>query len=199
MARKIVAVSGSYRRGGTIDRAVAEVLEGAREAGAETELVNLLDKNIGFCDNCRGCCQPSGEKRGPCVKKDDMAAILDSIDSADGIVLAAPVNCFNVTAIFRRFMERMMPYAWWPWGAGAPRMRLKARRPAALITSSAMPSLAGRVATGAMRALKGTARAAGFRPAGSLFIGMSSMKREPSLTAGELKKARSLGRRLAAG
>ncbi|HOI42337.1 MAG TPA: flavodoxin family protein [Elusimicrobiales bacterium] len=196
---KIMAITGSYRRGGATDQAAEAVLAGAREAGAETLVINLLDSNIEFCDNCRACCQSPGEKRGTCHRKDDMAAILDSMDSADGLVLAAPVNCFNVTAIFRRFMERMMPYAWWPWGAGAPRMRLKARRPAALITSSAMPSLAGRVATGAMRALKGTARAAGFRPAGSLFIGMSSMKREPSLTAGELKKARSLGRRLAAG
>jgi hypothetical protein len=62
-----------------------------------------------------------------------------------------------------------------------------------------MPSLAGRLATGAIRALRGTAEALGFRPAGSIFIGMASLKKDAAPSAGELKKARALGRRLAGG
>ncbi|HBE87922.1 MAG TPA: NAD(P)H dehydrogenase [Elusimicrobia bacterium] len=198
MAKKIIAITGSYRQGGVTDQAVAEVLAGAREAGAETGTIDLIDRRVEFCSNCRSCTQEPGEKRGACVLNDDMESILSAIDAADGLVLAAPVNCFNVTAIFRRFMERLLSYAYWPWGALGPEMRLRARRPAVLITSSAMPSLFGRVATGAIRALKGTAQAAGFRPAGSLFIGMASMKERPSLSEGEKRRARALGRRLAA-
>ena len=194
---RIAAITGSYRRGGVTDQAVEAVLAGAREAGAETRLVNLLDLKIEFCNNCRSCTQEPGEKRGACVLRDDLDALLDAVDAADGLVLAAPVNCFNVTAIFRRCMERMLPYAYWPWGAGAPKMRLRARRRAVLITSSAMPSIFGRVATGAMRALRGTASALGFRPAGSLFIGMASLRKDASPSARELEKARALGRRLA--
>lgn len=196
---KIVAITGSYRRGGVTEQAAEAVLAGAREAGAETRSINLLDNKIEFCNNCRSCTQEPGEERGACVLRDDMADILDAADAADGLVLAAPVNCFNVTAIFRRFMERTLPYAWWPWGAGAPKMRLRARRPAVLITSSAMPSLFGLFATGAMRALRGTASALGFRPAGSIFIGMASLRKDPAPSARELKKARALGRRLAGG
>lgn len=199
MSKKIIAITGSYRRGGVTDQAVAEVLEGARGAGAETEVINLLDRKIEFCNNCRSCCLEPGEKRGACVMEDDMETILAAVDAADGLVLAAPVNCFNLTAVFRRFMERMLPYAWWPWGQAAPKMRLRPERKALVITSAAMPAFFGWFMTGAMRALKSTARAAGFRPAGSLFIGMASMKEKPSLSDGEKRTARSLGRRLAAG
>lgn len=198
MAKKIIAVTGSYRRGGITDQAVAEALEGARGAGAETEIINLLDRRVEFCNNCRSCCLEPGEKRGPCVMDDDMESILAAMDAADGLILAAPVNCFNVTAVFRRFMERMLPYAYWPWGQAAPKMRLRPARRAVVITSAAMPAFLGRFMTGAMRALKSTARAAGFRPAGSLFIGMASMKEAPTLSGGEKRAARSLGRRLAA-
>lgn len=199
MAKKIIAISGSYRRGGVTEQAAEAVLAGAREAGAETRLISLLDLRTEFCNNCRACTQEPGEKRGACVLRDDLEALLDAADAADGIVLAAPVNCFNVTAIFRRFMERLLPYAYWPWGAGAPKMRLRTSRPAVLITSSAMPSLAGRLATGAIRALRGTAEALGFRPAGSIFIGMASLKKDAAPSPGDLKKARALGRRLAGG
>ena len=36
MGRKVVAIVGSYRKGGTVDTAVQAILEGARENGAET-------------------------------------------------------------------------------------------------------------------------------------------------------------------
>ncbi|KAF0125478.1 MAG: hypothetical protein FD189_1571 [Elusimicrobia bacterium] len=199
MAKKIIAITGSYRRGGVIEQAAEAVLAGAREAGAETRLINLADLKIEFCNNCRSCTQEPGGKRGACVLRDEMDALLDAADAADGIVLSAPVNCFNVTAIFRRFMERLLPYAYWPWGALAPKMRLRTRRPAVLITSSAMPSLFGRVATGAMRALRGAAEGLGFRPAGTLFIGMASLRKDAAPSPGELKKARALGRGLAGG
>lgn len=199
MARKVIAITGSYRRGGVTEQAAEAVLAGAREAGAETRMISLLDLKIEFCNNCRSCTQEPGERRGACVFRDDLGPLLDEIDAADGLVLAAPVNCFNVTAIFRRFMERLLPYAWWPWGAGAPKIRARPARPAVVITSSAMPSLFGRVATGAVRALKSTAEAMGFRPVGSIFVGLAALRKDAGPSPRELKKARALGRRLAAG
>ena len=37
MITKVVAIVGSYRKGGTIDQAVEAVLEGARAKGAVTQ------------------------------------------------------------------------------------------------------------------------------------------------------------------
>ena len=150
MGSKVVAIVGSYRKGGTIDTAVEAVLAGAREKGAETSTIYLTDKHIEFCTNCRTCVQDPGEPRGKCVQHDDLEALLAEIESADALVLlGSPVNDYNVTAIFRRFMERLLGYAYWPWGSAAPRARSKRQpRKAVLVASAAMPGIFIPFATG---------------------------------------------------
>ena len=66
MSSKVVAIVGSYRKGGAIDTAVEAVLEGAREKGAQTHTIYLTDQHIEFCTNCRKCTQPPGEERVKC-------------------------------------------------------------------------------------------------------------------------------------
>lgn len=200
MAKKILAINGSYRKDGVTAQALAEALAAAGEAGAQTETVDLVSADVRFCTNCRACTQEAGALRAPCVIKDGMDAILDKVDAADGLILAAPVNCFNVTAVTRRFMERLVVYGYWPWGMGAPKFRVE--RPvkkAVLITSTAMPSFFARFFTGAMRALKYAARTMGAKVEGKMYIGLASMQPRPVLSAGEKAKARALGRRLALG
>ncbi len=199
MAYKILAINGSYRRGGVIDQAVEAACAAARAAGAETTSVILVERYIEFCLNCRSCMQAPGEERGACVHADGMGALLDQADAADALIIAAPVNYFNVTAVTRRFLERLVPGAYWPWGANTPEMRGRPYKKAVLITSSAMPSLLGRVATGALRALKAAAEGLGAKPAGTLFIGLASMEEKPRLAAWDARIAAKLGRRLAKG
>lgn len=115
MAR-VVAILGSYRRGGVTDQAVDAVLEGARERGAQTEKIYLIEQRIEFCKNCRSCSQQQGLTRGQCVHQDDMESVLDKVDDANAVVLASPVNYYNVTAVFRKFMERLLGLTYWPWG-----------------------------------------------------------------------------------
>ncbi len=150
MAKKTVAIVGSYRKGGTVDQLVDAVLEGAGEQGAETKKIYLIDQQIEYCHNCRGCTQTPGEERGRCTIEDDMAGILAQLDSADAVVLASPVNFYNVTAVFRTFLERLVGCACWPWGAKAPKPRTKVlRRKAVLIASSAAQGFLLPIATGA--------------------------------------------------
>ncbi len=59
---KITAILGTYRKGGVIDSAVEEILAAAREAGAETAKIYLIDRHIEFCTNCRTCTQQEGEQ-----------------------------------------------------------------------------------------------------------------------------------------
>lgn len=195
MAKKIVAIDGSYRRGGTIDQAVQAAVGAAQAGGAEVRVFRLAERNVLFCDNCRACAQAPGAKRGHCPLVDDMNEMLDAIEAADGLILAAPVNCFNVNALTRRFLERLTPYAFWPWGAKGPAARRKpGSKKAVLITSSAMPAFFGRVFTGAIRALKFIALGVGARPAGTLFIGLSSMEPKPALPPRDRRLAENLGR-----
>jgi multimeric flavodoxin WrbA len=197
MNSKVVAIIGSYRRGGTIDSAVQIVLEGARERGAETHALYLTEQHIEFCRNCRECMQTPGAQRGKCPQNDDLEPILQEIEAADAIVLGSPVNCYNVTAIFRRFMERLVGFGYWPWGQNAPRPRTKRRsRKAVLVASSAMPGFLIPWATGAARALRLTANLLGAKPVGRLWIGVAASEPHP-LPAHARERARRLGLKLA--
>lgn len=198
MTRKVVAIVGSYRRGGTIDTAVEAVLEGARGRGATTSTIYLTDKHIEFCTNCRACTQTPGPERGRCRLDDEMAAVMEEIEAADALVLASPVNCGNVTAIFRRFMERLVGCTYWPWGQAAPKSRTRVRhQEAVLVASSAMPAPMMVLFTGAPGALKMTASNLGAKPVGKLWIGLVSQEPHPKLSQKMLDKARRLGMRLA--
>ncbi len=197
MSKKVLGIVGSYRKGGIVDTLVDETLAAAAENGAETSKIYLLDVPIEFCTNCRDCTQEPGTKRGPCVHDDQMEAVLDQIDACDAVVLGAPVNFFNINALTRRFMERLVCYTYWPWGTMGPKMRVKTKtKKAVLITSSAMPGFLGRIFTGAMRALKIIAQTMGAKPVATLFVGLiaDKPKREPPPKA--IRKARAAGRKL---
>ena len=194
MVRKVVAIVGSYRKGGTVDTAVQAILEGAREKGAETRTIYLTEQHIEFCHNCRRCTQAPGLQRGQCVQRDDLQSILEEVDSADAVVLGSPVNCFNVTAIFRRFMERLAGFAYWPWGQAGPSTRDKeVRRKAVLVSSSAMPGLMLPVFTGAARALRLTSKILGAKPVAKLWIGLAAQQPHQTLSPKTLAHARRIG------
>ena len=84
MSTRVVAIVGSYRRGGITDSAVQAILEGAREKGAETHTIYLTDLHLEFCKNCRECSQKPGPERGQCTQLDDLEPILTQIEAAEG-------------------------------------------------------------------------------------------------------------------
>jgi multimeric flavodoxin WrbA len=196
--KKIVAIVGSYRKTGMVHAAVDEILAGAKDAGAETVKIDLLDQPIGFCKNCRSCTQQPGEKRGACVQHDGMEFVLSEIESADALVLASPVNFYSVTAVFHRFMERLLVYAYWPWNGRQPLMRLKKTgKKAALVSAAGMPGFLIPLMTSASRALKLTAGALGAAPGERLWIGMAAQSQNPVPSEKLRMKARRIGIRLA--
>jgi len=179
---RLLAINGSYRENGAIDQAVAAAVEAASGAGASVEVVTLRDFPIEFCLNCRHCTQQPGEAPGECVHQDRMHELVEKIEAADGVILASPTNFCTVTAVFKRFMERLVVYAYWPWGAHAPKLRKQqATRPALLIASSAAPGIMGRLFCTTMKQLRVTARTIGARPVGSVFIGLMSGQEQPVL------------------
>jgi multimeric flavodoxin WrbA len=120
---KVLGIVGSYRKGGIIDTAIDEILASAKEEGAEVGKIYLIDKHIEFCTNCRTCAQQQGPQRGKCIHVDDMNSVLEEIESSDAIVLGSPMNFGTVTAVMKRFIERLVCFAYWPWGMGAPKVR----------------------------------------------------------------------------
>ena len=198
--RKILAINGSYRDGGATDQAVSAVLNDLQAMDADVEHIKLREHPIEFCLNCRECMQQPGDAPGRCVRHDDMAELVQKIEDADGYVLAAPTNFSSVTALFKRFSERLAVYGYWPWGKNAPVFR-KAKlpkKPAILISSCAAPSLLGRLTYGTNRNLKVAARTMGGKIVGSIVMGMVSQERQPDLPSRAERKIKRLAPRLVA-
>ena len=196
--KMVVGIVGSYRKGRVIDDAVSEVLRGAESAGAETSKIYLIDKNIEFCNNCRSCMQQEGTARGKCVFDDDMDEILRQIDDADAIVLGSPMNFGTVTAVTKRFIERLVCYAYWPWGSAMPKFRIKKpTKKAVVITSSAMPALMGRIfAPGCLNSLKNAAKTMGAKTQAKLWFGLAAKNQSDGLDDKGKAKAFAAGKRL---
>lgn len=198
---KVVGVIGSYRKGHITDQAVSAVLAGTEAVGAQTEKLYLIDKHIEFCTNCRKCAQQESQAaRTVCIHDDDMAEILDLLDSADALVLGSPVNFFDVTAITRRFIERLLVYVYWPWGAAVPKPRVKKMiRKAVVITASAAPAwLARLLMRSPVRILKRAAKLMGAGTTASIHIGLAALTENQNLTEKQRLRAEAAGRKLVA-
>lgn len=195
----ITAIVGSYRKGGTIESAVDEILDSGREQGAEVHKVNLLDAHVEFCANCRACAQEPGPQRGDCPLEDDMADILDRLDASDAFILASPMNFGTVTALMKRFIERLICYGYWPWGKLPEERRKEKKKRAVVVASCAAPGWLGRLTTSIVKVMKKPARLLGAGKVHVLFIGGAGREKEAELSEKHRKKARKLGRKLAAG
>jgi multimeric flavodoxin WrbA len=181
---KILAINGSYRDDGITDQAVSALAQAIRDKGDEVEIILLREYPIEFCLNCRECTQQPGEAPGKCVQHDGMQALVDRIEQADAYIFATPTNFGSVTAIFKRFMERLVVYGYWPWGMHAPKFR-KADLPkkkAVLVSSCAAPGFIGRWLYGTHKQLNVTAQTVGAKAVGTLFTGLISDEPDAKLS-----------------
>jgi multimeric flavodoxin WrbA len=104
MKRKILIIVSSPRKGGNSELLCDEFAKGAREAGGEVEKLSLADKKIACCSGCGACAESQ-----LCVKKDDMAGILDKMVEADAIVLSTPVYFYTMCAQLKTLIDRTVP------------------------------------------------------------------------------------------
>jgi len=102
MNKKIVVLSGSPRKGGNSDTLCDQFMLGAKESGNDVEKITLRDKKINYCTGCYSC----EGKGGSCIHKDDMAAILDKMITADVLVMATPVYFYTMDAQMKTLIDR---------------------------------------------------------------------------------------------
>lgn len=106
---KILAVNGSPRGAqGNTEVILQAFLAGAREAGAQTEVIYLKNKHIKHCLGCFTCWSKTP---GVCVHKDDMPAILEKMKEQDVMVYAMPLYVYTVPGLFKDYMDRLIPFA----------------------------------------------------------------------------------------
>jgi len=195
---KILAINGSYRDDGATDKTVALLVKEFLAKGAEAEIIYLRDYPIEFCLNCRECTQQQGETPGKCVLNDNMSQLVEKLEQANAYIFASPVNFGSVTALYKRFMERLIVYGYWPWGAKFPKHR-KAKlmnKKAILVSSCGAPGFMGRWLSGTYGQLKKTANLVGAVPVGNIFIGMISNEPHPELPKQTLTKIKSIANKI---
>ncbi|WP_428898365.1 Multimeric flavodoxin WrbA [Parelusimicrobium proximum] len=104
MAKKVLVISTSPRKGGNSDMLCGEFIKGAEAAGHKTDKIFLSDKKVAYCKGCMACMNT-----GKCVIKDDAADILDKMVCADVIVFATPVYFYNMSAQMKTLIDRCCP------------------------------------------------------------------------------------------
>lgn len=106
---KALFVNGSPRKQWNTAQLLQKALEGAQEAGAEVEMVNLYDRNLNY-KGCMSCfaCKVKGGKKGVCSFPDDLKPVMERAVEADVLVCGSPVYCGYPSANLRAFMERLI-------------------------------------------------------------------------------------------
>ncbi len=194
----ILAINAAYRHDGITDQTVEALQQAIVATGGTVEGVLLREHPIEFCLNCRQCTQLPGDAPGHCVLQDGMQELIDKIEWADGYILASPTNFGSATALFKRFMERLVVYAYWPWDMNGPQYR-KAKTPrkkAILVSSCAAPGILGRYFFATRKQLTMTAKIIGADTVGISFTGLVGKDPHPKNTSRRQKKIQKLVRNL---
>lgn len=98
----VLAILGSPRKGANSEILADRALEGAKEAGAETEKIYVKDLNIKPCRGCLRC-----NLTGYCsIKNDDFKDFMEKFFQSRAIIMAAPVYYHYIPGQMKLLMDR---------------------------------------------------------------------------------------------
>ena len=115
---RLLGISGSPRRNGNTDRAVAAAVDhAARLGGVEAEFCGLAASQVNYCRGCVEICHPTyagradtaGSQEPPwalCRHQDGITDLLGKMVGADAILIGSPVYFGGVSALLKTLMDR---------------------------------------------------------------------------------------------
>jgi multimeric flavodoxin WrbA len=98
---RVLALAGSPRLGGNTDVLVERVIAGARDAGAEAELIFVRKLKVAPCIECAGC-----ERDGICIVKDDFQELWPRIEQAERLLIATPMFFGHMSGQIKEVVDR---------------------------------------------------------------------------------------------
>ena len=106
MSKKVMVLAGSPRKNGNTNTLVGWFAEGAKEVGADLEIVDVagLKSKHNGCIACLGC---QKSEKFECVVDDEIKPVLARIPEADILVFATPVYFFGPSAQLKLLVDRM--------------------------------------------------------------------------------------------
>lgn len=105
MGAKIIALLGSPLLSGNTAKLLDRAIQGARDAGAEVEKIEVTNLNIRACREIMFC-----REHETCAMKDDMQGIYGKFRDIDGVILATPVMTMGIPGMLKSFIDRFQVY-----------------------------------------------------------------------------------------
>ena len=99
--KNILVILGGGRPRGNTRQLVDAFVKGAVDAGHQTGVVSLNEKQVNGCIGCNAC-----RFGKPCVQKDDFNSLIPAIKNADLIVFASPLYFWTLSSKIKAFIER---------------------------------------------------------------------------------------------
>lgn len=101
MRKKVVGLLGSPLSEGNTARLLSLALDGARDAGCETELIDVTCLQFQSCQEMFFC-----REHDTCILDDDMQQMFPKLASADGLIVATPVMTMGIPGMLKSLMDR---------------------------------------------------------------------------------------------
>lgn len=105
MAERVLIINGATRINGNTDIIVGEIINGAKNAGLNPNLIELRNKHISNCIGCYSC-----REKFECSIRDNMTEIRALIDESELLILASPLYWCGVTGLMKTFLDRLFFY-----------------------------------------------------------------------------------------
>lgn len=106
--RRVTVVNASPRKKWITAQILRSAYQGAVDAGAETEYVDLYDLTFSGCRSCLACKRKGIANPCKCYWKDDLAPLLERIYNTDSLIVGTPIYFGEPTAGFRALFERLI-------------------------------------------------------------------------------------------
>jgi multimeric flavodoxin WrbA len=104
--KRILAISGSPRKGGNTEVLLNTALDKCRASGFDTDTFYLSEYHINPCVGCELC----GEEKRCVLSGDDMAIFVQKAALCDAILIGSPAYYRNVTAQLKALFDRTHGY-----------------------------------------------------------------------------------------
>lgn len=104
---KVLGVIGSARKLGNCEILVKEALNQAQSNGATIRAIRLPDFHLLPCKGCLACVL----KGEPCRLEDDMHALWEHFQWADGIILSAPTYFLGPAGVIKLLIDRLFEFS----------------------------------------------------------------------------------------
>lgn len=142
--KKVIIVNGSPRKNWNTAKMCDSFAQGVIEAGGEVEIINLYDVDFKGCRSCFACKLKNGKNFGKCSYPDELTPILEKISVADGLVVASPIYCSDVTGVTRCFIERLT-FPFFEYKQGYPSIAPKKLKTAMIYTMNISEALSNQM------------------------------------------------------